>query len=248
MLEWNDQAIVISARPHGEAAAVVQLLTSAHGRHAGLVHGGQGRKNRGVLQPGNRVNASWRARLADHLGVFTCELESSHAAHLLDAPDRLAGLTAATAICEAALPERESHPACFEGFVALLDALKGEHWAEAYVGWEVGLLAELGFGLDLASCAAGGANDQLAYVSPRTGRAVSLAAGEPYRDRLLALPGFLIGQGGGGRAEVAQGLKLTGYFLDRFVFQPHDRTLPPPRQRLAARFEPAPAAVPETQP
>ncbi len=248
MLEWNDQAIVISARPHGEAAAVVQLLTSAHGRHAGLVHGGQGRKNRGVLQPGNRVKASWRARLADHLGVFTCELESSHAAHLMDAPDRLAALVAAAAICEGALPEREPHLACFEGFVALLRALKGEHWAEAYVSWEVGLLAEVGFGLDLTSCAAGGSNDQLAYVSPRTGRAVSLAAGEPYRDRLLVLPGFLTGHGDGGRTEVAQGLKLTGYFLDQFVFGPHDRTLPPPRQRLAERFDPAPAKVTEPQP
>lgn len=248
MLEWNDQAIVISARPHGEAAAVVQLLTSAHGRHAGLVHGGQGRKNRGVLQPGNRVNASWRARLADHLGVFTCELESSHAAHLMDAPDRLAALVAAAAICEGALPEREPHLACFDGFLALLEALNGDHWAEAYVGWEIGLLAELGFGLDLTACAAGGSNDRLAFVSPRTGRAVSLAAGEPYRDRLLVLPGFLIGRGDGGRTEVALGLKLTGYFLDRFVFRPHDRTLPPPRQRLAERFDPAPAKITEPQP
>ena len=248
MLEWHDQAIVISARPHGEAAAVVQLLTSAHGRHAGLVHGGQGRRNRGVLQPGNQVKATWRARLADHLGIFACELESSHAAQLMDAPDRLAALASAAAICEGALPEREPHPACFDGFMALLAALKDEHWAEAYVGWEVGLLAEIGFGLDLASCAAGGANDQLAYVSPRTGRAVSLAAGEPYRDRLLALPGFLIGRGDGGRAEVAQGLRLTGHFLDRFVYRPHDRTLPPPRRRLAAMFDAAPAAVPEQQP
>ena len=243
-MEWHDQGIVLSARPHGESAVVLQLLTRAHGRHAGLVRGGQGRRARGVLQPGNRVAATWRARLADHLGSFACELEASHAARLMDDPDRLAALSAAAAVSERALPEREPHPACFEGLQALLEALEGDHWAEAYVGWEMALLAELGFGLDLGSCAAGGANDQLAYVSPRTGRAVSLAAGEPYRDRLLALPGFLAGRGGGGTEEVGQGLNLTGFFLERFVFAPQDRPLPPPRRRLAERFAPARAAEP----
>lgn len=243
MIEWRDQAVMLSARPHGEAAAVVQLLTRDHGRHAGLVHGGQGRKARAVLQPGNRLVATWRARLSDHLGTVTCEPEVSHAARLMDEPDRLAALTAAAAVCERALPEREPHPACYRGLLALLDALEGDHWAESYVGWEVSLLAELGFGLDLGSCAAGGSNDQLAYVSPRTGRAVSLAAGEPYRDRLLALPGFLVGRGDGGRAEVAQGLTLCGFFLERFVFGPQDRPLPPPRQRLAERFARSAAEV-----
>ena len=243
MIEWHDQAIVLSARPHGETAAVVQLLTLAHGRHAGLVRGGQGRQARGVLQSGNRVAATWRARLAEHLGAVTCELEASHAARLMDDPDRLAALISAVAVSERALPEREPHAACYEGFLALLEALEGEHWAEAYVVWELALLAELGFGLDLGSCAAGGSNDQLAYVSPRTGRAVSLAAGEPYRDRLLLLPGFLIGRGGGGPEEVGQGLGLTGFFLERFVFGPQDRPLPQPRRRLSDRFpEPLVAA------
>ena len=241
MIEWSDQGVVLSARSHGETAAVVQLLTRDHGRHAGLVRGGQGRKARGLLQPGNRLAATWRARLADHLGAYSCELEASHAARLMDDPGHLAALTAAAAVSERALPEREPHPACYEGFLALLRALEGDHWAEAYVGWELALLAELGFGLDLASCAAGGDNDQLAYVSPRSGRAVSLAAGEPYRDRLLALPGFLIGRGDGGPGEVGQGLRLTGYFLERFVFGPQDRPLPAPRRRLAERF-PDPAA------
>jgi DNA repair protein RecO (recombination protein O) len=241
MIEWRDEGIVLSARPHGETAAVVQLLTRDHGRHAGLVRGGQGRQARGMLQPGNRVAAAWRARLADHLGSYACELEVSHAARLMDDPDRLAALTAAAAVSERALPEREAHVACYEGFLALLAALEGDHWAEAYVGWELALLAELGFGLDLGSCAAGGANDQLAYVSPRTGRAVSLAAGEPYRGRLLVLPGFLAGRGGGGPGEVGQGLRLTGYFLERQVFAPQDRPLPVPRRRLAERF-PEPVA------
>ncbi len=236
MIEWSDQGIVLSARPHGETAAVVQLLTLEHGRHAGLLHGGQGRQARSVVQPGNRVAASWRARLAEHLGTYSCELEVSHAARLLDNPDRLAALASAAAVSERALPEREPHPACYEGFLALLEALEGDHWAEAYVGWELALLAELGFGLDLTSCAAGGANDQLAYVSPRSGRAVSLAAGGPYRDRLLPLPGFLAGQSDGGREEVGAGLRLTGFFLERFVFGPQDRPLPQPRRRLADRF------------
>ena len=123
----------------------------------------------------------------------------------------------------------------------LLAALPGDHWAEVYVRWELALLAELGFGLDLESCAAGGANDQLAYVSPKSGRAVSLAAGEPYRDKLLTLPGFLAGRGGGGVEEVEQGLTLTGFFLERHVFAPHHRDLPPARRRLAERFPVPPA-------
>jgi DNA repair protein RecO (recombination protein O) len=151
-MEWHDEGIVLSARPHGETAAVVQLLTRAHGRHAGLVRGGQGRRARGVLQPGNRVAGTWRARLADHLGSYTLELESSHAARLMDDAERLSALSAAAAVSERALPEREPHAACYEGFLALLSALEGDHWAEAYVGWELALLAELGFGLDLESC------------------------------------------------------------------------------------------------
>ena len=240
-MEWRDQGIVLSARPHGEAAAIVTLLTREHGRHAGLVHGGQARKARGVYQPGNLVEANWRGRLAEHLGSFACELVASHAARLLDDPAPLAALASAAAVTEGALPEREPHPASFEGFRALLEALEREHWAEAYVGWERALLAELGFGLDLSRCVAGGDGD-LVYVSPKSGGAVSRAAGAPYRDRLLALPGFLAGRGGGGPAEVAEGLALTGFFLARHVFAPHDRPLPPARQRLAERFPLASAA------
>ena len=236
MIEWSDDGIVLSARPHGESSAVVVLLTREHGRHAGLVRGGQSRKARGLYEPGNRLSATWRARLSEHLGGYTCELLANTVALLLDEPARLAALSSAAAVCDKALPEREPHPGAYQGMLALIEALGGDHWAEAYVAWEVALLADLGFGLDLANCAAGGDNDQLAYVSPRTGRAVSLAAAEPYRDRLLALPGFLIGRGAGGPAEVAQGLALTGYFLERQVFGPQDRPLPPARQRLAERF------------
>jgi DNA repair protein RecO (recombination protein O) len=236
MIIWEDDAIVLAARPHGETAAVVQLLTRERGRHAGLVQGGQGRRVRPLLQPGNQVRATWRARLADHLGNYTLEAMESHAARFLDRPERLAALSAAVAVCEEALPEREAHQACHDGLLALIAALDGDHWAETYVQWELLLLRDLGFGLDLSGCAAGGANDQLAYVSPRSGRAVSLAGGEPYRDRLLALPGFLVGRGGGGPSEVAQGLQLTGHFLARQVFHPRERELPAARQRLRARF------------
>ncbi len=235
-MEWTDDAIVLSARPHGETSAVVMLLTREHGRHAGLVRGGQSAKVRAVYQPGNRVRATWRARLAEHLGNYSCEPVESNAARLFDDPPRLAVLLSAASVADQALPEREPHAACFHGLLALLEAMQGDHWAEAYVRWELALLSELGFGLDLSRCAAGGDNDQLAYVSPRTGRAVSLAAGEPYRDRLLGLPGFLLGRGGGGGREVARGLELTGYFLERHVFRPQDRQLPPPRRRLMDRF------------
>ncbi len=236
MIEWRDEAIVLAARPHGEDAVVLQLLTRERGRHAGLVRGGQSRRSRANYQPGNRVEARWRARLADHLGNYVCELVDSPGARLLEAPGRLEALAAAVAVAERALPEREAHPGAFEGTAALVAELEGAHWAEAYVRWELLLLAELGFGLDLSRCAGGGANDQLAYVSPRTGRAVSLAAGEPYRDRLLPLPGFLAGRGGGGDDEVARGLALTGHFLERHVFHLQEHPLPGARRRLAERF------------
>jgi DNA repair protein RecO (recombination protein O) len=235
-MKWDDEAIVLAARPHGETSTVVQLLTRAHGRHAGLVRGGQGARSRGIYQSGNRVTATWSGRLSEHLGSLECELGCSYAARVLDDSERLAALSAATAVCEGAMPEREPHPACFEGLLALLEVLESEHWAEVYVRWELALLAELGFGLDLSSCAAGVENDQLAYVSPRSGRAVSLSAGTPYREKLLALPGFLVGRGEGGRAEVAEGLALTGFFLERHLFHPHDKGLPAARQRLEHRF------------
>ncbi|MBB3064445.1 DNA repair protein RecO [Limibacillus halophilus] len=236
MIEWRDEGYLLAIRPHGEDAAVVQLLTLERGRHAGLVRGGQGRRLAGVLQIGNRLRVDWRARLADHLGMMQVELVEANAARFLHDPARLGALTSAAAICERALPEREAHPACFHGFAALLEALDGDHWAEIYVRWELAVLADLGFGLDLGSCAATGSEEGLIYVSPRSGRAVSEGAGAVYKDKLLRLPGFLTGQGSGGVAEVAAGLALSGYFLEKRVFHPQDRPLPSARQRLASRF------------
>lgn len=237
-MEWADEGIVLAVRRHGEHGVVTSVLTREHGRHPGLVHGGAGKAQRGVLQPGNQVRAWWRARLSEQLGSFRVELSNAHAARLLDDPDRLAALASACALSEAALPERQSHPAAYESLVALLDALRSEAWPSVYVHWELALLRDLGYGLDLSQCAATGANDGLAYVSPKSGRAVSLSAGESYRDKLLALPPFLLQGGEGTRRDIFDGLKLSGYFLDRHVFAPQRTALPAARSRLVDRFRP----------
>lgn len=237
-MEWSDDGIVLSARKHGESSAVVSVLTAEHGRHAGLLRGGSGSRMRGMLEPGNRVRVTWRARLEEHLGSFTqCDMVANVSAGLLDDPLRLAALQALCAVAEAALPERERHSAVYAGMLDLLGKLGGETWVGGYVRWELALLTDLGFGLDLSTCAATGSNDDLSFVSPKSGRAVSASAGEPYRDRLLALPDFLLkAQREPGVGEIAAGLALTGYFLDRHVLAPHGKALPLARGRLLDRL------------
>jgi DNA repair protein RecO (recombination protein O) len=236
-MEWHDRAFVLNARRHGESAAIVELLTAEHGRHAGLVRGGQSPKLRAVLQPGNEVAAVWRGRLSEHLGTVACELVRSHAAGMLDDPDRLAGLTAAASLVAAALPEREPSPDVFASFGSLLRALdSAADWPARYVGWERDLLAGLGFGMDLGRCAVSGVTTDLAYVSPRTGRAVSRAAGLPYRDKLLVLPGFLWRDEPADRGQIEIGMRLTEHFLVHHVFAPQGRALPAARSRLAERM------------
>src|SRR6266568_3690123 len=241
-MEWRDTGFVLATRRHGESALIVELLTKEHGRHAGLVRGGQSPRRRAVLQPGNSVAASWRGRLPQHLGTLDCELVEAHAARFLDDPDRLAALGAATSLLLAALPEREPHGDLYAALAGLLDALDSGGWAQSYVAWECDLLTGLGFGLDLGSCAATGVNDDLAYVSPRTGRAVSRAAGLPYHDKLLPLPGFLWRDTSASQAEIVAGLALTEYFLFHHMLAPHGGTLPEARERFADRMRHAATA------
>ncbi len=236
-MEWRDAGFVLAVRRHGESGAIVELLTREHGRHAGLVRGGQSPRMRAVLQAGNEVAAQWRGRLAEHLGTFACELAGAHAARILDDPDRLAGLTAAAALLAGALPEREPHPDIFASFHHLVAALNSAaDWPARYIGWERDLLTALGFGLDLTRCAVTGEATDLAYVSPRTGRAVSRMAGLPYHDKLLCLPEFLWRGDAADRHQIALGIALTGHFLTNHVFAPQSRSLPAARVRLAERL------------
>jgi DNA repair protein RecO (recombination protein O) len=242
-MEWRDAGFVVAVRRHGENALIVELLTREHGRHLGLVHGGQSPRVRAVLQPGNEVAAAWRGRLSEHLGTIACELVRAHAARLIDDPDRLAGLAAATALIAAALPEREPHADIFAAFAALLEAFDSAgDWPAHYVEWECTLLAALGFGLDLTCCAATGVATDLAYVSPRSGRAVSRAAGRPYHDKLLPLPDFLWHEGVADSTEIALGMRLTEHFLLHHVLLPQGGTLPAARLRLAQRMRQKAAA------
>lgn len=230
LVEWRDRGIVLAAHAHGEGKAVVRLLTRDHGLHAGVVR--PSRRQRGALEPGTEVAAVWRARLDGHLGTFTLEPERSHAGAVMADPGRLLGLAASCAVATAALPERQPHPALFTALATLLGVLGHDDWGALVVRWEVGLLAELGYGLDLSRCAATGGRDDLVYVSPRSGRAVSEAAGRPYHDRLLPLPAFLLGQGAAEPRAIADGLRLTGHFLHYHVFAGRHTTTPPVRLRL----------------
>lgn len=231
-MDWRDQGLLLSMRPHGETAAIVEVLTAAHGRHAGVVRGGASRKMAAILQPGTGLQLEWRARLDDHIGSFTVEPIRSRA-HLLADRLALAGLMSTCALLRTALPEREPHPALWTVTLALMDALGGAAWTTAYLRWELRLLEELGFGLDLSACAVTGATEGLAFVSPKTGRAVTLAGAGDWADRLLPLPPGLMGGADLAPAEVLSGLTLTGFFLDRGL-RPvlHEKPLPEARARL----------------
>jgi DNA repair protein RecO (recombination protein O) len=240
-MEFEDEAFVLSARAHGETGAVVELLTQAHGKHAAFVAGGASKKMRPFLQAGAPVIARYRARTSEQLGSAALEPMGEGPSALFDDALALAGLSAAAAVAAGALPEREPHPGAYLAFQALSEALQHpDIWPAVFVRFEAGLLQELGFGLDLSKCAATGTTDDLVYVSPRTGRAVSRGAGEPYKDRLLPLPGFLLAsQSRLQPGDVAAGLDLTAHFLEAFIFNPMNRPLPPARLWLVDRLREA---------
>lgn len=236
-MEWRDQGVVLAVRRHGETSAIIEVFTAEHGRHVGVVRGGASRRMAPVLQPGVQLDLTWRARLEEHIGAFVVEPVRSRAGLLGDGL-ALAGLNAICALSRAALAERDPHGVLYRATVALLDALEadreaGPDWPVRYLRWELLLLEEMGFGLDLSRCAVTGARDGLAFVSPRTGRAVSREGAGEWAARLLPLPECLLGQGPASAAELAAGLAVTGHFLTReMAALRHVPHLPEARARL----------------
>ncbi len=237
-VEWTEPAIVLDARPYGEGGAVASVLTESYGRHKGLAKGGSARGNVALWQPGNLIQCHWMARLSDQLGAFTAELVHPGAALAMDDAFALGILSSACAVAEGVLPEREAHPRVFGDLLRLITRLgEGSAVLPEYIAWEELLLREIGYGMNLERCAATGATDALAYVSPRTGRAVSANAAGEWKDRLLRLPSFFLGdRADAGSAQAwADGLRLTGHFLERDAFGLQHKPLPQARVRLEDR-------------
>jgi DNA repair protein RecO (recombination protein O) len=231
-MDWQDEGVLIAMRAHGEASAIIEVFTAHHGRHAGVVRGGASRKQAATMQPGTQLAVTWRARLEDHIGSFTVEPLQSRAALMGDRLG-LAGLNAICAMVRVTLPEREAYPTLWRATMALLAAVEHDpDWPAIYLRWEMSLLEELGFGLDLSRCAVNGSRDDLAYVSPKTGRAVSRDGAGEWADRLLPLPHALMGQGPASGIEIAQGLAITGHFIGRELAELNGRPMPEARTRL----------------
>lgn len=236
-MEWTDSAIVLGARPFGEGKLVAELFARDHGRFGGVVHAG--RKTAPVLQAGNIVHAGWKARLSEQLGFFhPLELIEPHATRLLDDPIALAGLSSAVSLIRGATAERQAYAQLYDALIVLVEAMPDrEIWPALYTRFELGLLAALGYGLDLSRCAVTGQTERLAWVSPRTGRAATYDAGAPHADVLLRLPPFLIDpQAELVSGDVADAFALAGYFLDRRLFDQKGEGMPDARRRLIERL------------
>jgi len=247
-VDWRDEGILLAVRAHGESSAIIEVLTRGHGRHSGLVQGGQSSTLAPALQPGAQLSLEWRARLAEHLGHYRVELLRSRAAAIMSDRAALAALNSVGALIVTLLPEREPNAEVYDCTLLLADGLAAldPGWPAAYARWEVILLSALGFGLDLTHCAATGTADDLLYVSPRTGRAVSRGAGAAWADKLLPLPGFLIGRGSPTTGAVREALKMTGFFLEHWACPAFERkSLPEARARLLRSLDllpPTPSA------
>lgn len=237
-MEWRDTGILLSVARHGESSAIIDIFTPEHGRHAGVVRGGTSRKIAPILQPGAQLDVTWRARLEEHIGSFTVEPLRSRAADAMGDRLALAGLNAVTALIRFSLPERENHPRLYRRTEHLLDLLSDmDIWPLAYLKWELALLEETGFGLDLTECAVTGARGGLVYVSPKSGRAVSRDGAGEWADRLLPLPPVLLGQGDAANAEIVQALRVTGYFLENHLApELGHKPLPDARMRFVLAF------------
>ena len=236
-MDWAANGYILSSRKHGETSAIIDVFTKEKGRHPGLVRGGVGRRMRPILQPGNQVSVEWRGRLEDQLGYYTLEAIDSRAAELMEERLSLAGLNALCVMTRELLPEREAYPALHDVFSIVVSQLDSpEVWPALYVRWEAGLLAALGYGLDLSECAATGTTENLTHVSPRSGRAVCTKAAAPYGDKMLSLPGFMRGEATATPEDIWQGLRLTGYFLETRVQWEINRTLPEARTTMIDRL------------
>ncbi len=237
-MEWRDEGVLLQVRKHGENAAIIEVFTAEHGRHAGVVRGATSRKMTPILQPGAQLDVTWRARLEDHLGSYMVEPIRSRAAAVMSDRLTLAGLNSVCALLAFALPEREAHPALYQRSVTLFDLLGNtEGWPLAYLRWELALLEDLGFGLDLRTCVVNGSRDDLAYVSPKSGRAVSAEGAGEWADRLLPLPLCLLGQGPAPDNEINDGLRMTGHFLTHWLAQSlGNKPLPAARQRFVDAY------------
>lgn len=237
-MEWRDQGVLLAVRTHGESSAIIEVFTETRGRCVGVVRGGASRRMAPMLQPGAQLDVEWRARLEAHIGSYRVDLIRARSGMVIDDPMALAGLNAVCALLSYCLPEREAHGALYRRTIGVLDLLsEPELWPLAYLRWELALLEEMGFGLDLSACAATGATEDLVYVSPKSGRAVSRAGAGDWADRLLPLPPVLLRQGEAPDHEIAEAFDTLGYFLThRLASELGHKPLPEARARLVARF------------
>lgn len=236
-MRWEEEGMLLSSRAHGEHNAVIEVLTASHGRHAGLVKFVSSKKNVNLLEPGMQLNLVWTARLNEHLGVFIVDKIKSRTSNLIRNKQALLGFNSIISLLLLSLPEREPVKKIYQATIDLIDSLDEDHtWLETYVRWELMILAELGFGLDLSKCAVTGKNMELIYVSPKTGRAVSAQAGKQWKRKLLALPSFLVSRDGlteNNPAMICSGMSLTGFFLEKWLLRSIEKSsLPEARHRF----------------